>query len=105
MDEAAEEVVRVELVGRRDRARYMIRRGLGLMVAAPIGMAVVLTIGASLPGYAAYLAILFGSVFALGALLYGWITTINAVGDKRHSSRALRALDERRQLPEARLLR
>jgi hypothetical protein len=105
VDEAAEEVVRVELVGRRDRAQQVITRGAALMVGGPLAMALVLAIGVTLHGYAAYVAMLLGSVFALIALLYGCITTVNALSVKRHATHSLRVLDERRKLPEARLLR
>jgi fatty acid desaturase len=104
MDAAVEEVVRAELVRSGAEARRRVAIGLALVISVPLTILAALSaimLGSTL-GFPALLLAGFWSLFAgLG----GTKVVVHGISHQRDCAKQLRELDERRQLPVARLLR
>jgi hypothetical protein len=104
VDDAVEEVVRAELIRSRDAARRRAVRGGVLVASVPLvvgGALVAVLVGFKI----GFPAMLLAGGWTLFAGLGGTNELVHGISDHRTCARQLRGLDERRQLPEARLLR
>lgn len=105
MDAAAEQVVRTELVHRRDGARLTIRRGVSLVLSVPIVIVGSIFFAAAFGGYVSLAVITLAAIWSLSAGISGATYIAEGASLSRRYTRQLRGLDARHQLPEARLLR
>ena len=104
MDDAVEEVVRAELIRSRDHARRRMLRGGILLLSVPlfvVGALVAVVLGSKI----GFPALLVAGGWSLFAGLGGTAELVHGLSHHRTCAHQLHDLDERRKLPEARLLR
>jgi hypothetical protein len=104
MDEAAEQVVRAALVRTRQEARLSIHRGVALIAVIPIVLIAALVVAFAVGGLGAFLSILLAGIYMLVGGIGGVAFIVGGLADHRRSTRELRGIDERRQLPAARVV-
>lgn len=105
MDEAAERGLRAELARKQSEARRSIHHGAVMILSIPAVVILALCAAIVIGWNGGLIAILITVAYTAIAGIAGSALLVSGAVEHRGYSRQLRALDEIRKLPEARLLR